>query len=606
MTRGKVRYALLLWAMATGASAQTQVDLRTQSRNVNFSTAASVKPMPVGTSLPAACTQGEMYFKADAPAGANLYGCIALNTWVPQAGVPGSSLPEMTGLSGALLTNDGSDPAWQPLDGDVTGAVSTLSVQGIQGRPVSASAPSYGDVLRWNSGSGQWEPGAVSAATSFTDLNDLRAIRVADNEVSILPGSGVRFGDRICPPFAEARARVANGTGRLLIYVAPDCTLTVGHDVVMQSVTGAAEVQALTAFPADALPLWTWLVSQGNVAPGGQDQRSVLSATILRGGNNISLVKAGGQTTVAVAGIQDGAALLCSDTASTDNYTCAMTPSPAVLTKGMVIHLIPKTGNSGAATLALQGLAAAPIRHAADDDTLADGELTANGLTPLWYDGASWRIMSTPAGGASVSDHFIKGPLSGGSPGLLGWSAPGGSTTTTASVAGRPGIARRDTGAAPSTAAALYAGDPAAGLIAAGDEFRIKWVLRVNQIGSDYTVRAGVSCDGTEPSGAAQPSSGIYFEKTPAVPEWYTVTRSGGSEERLPSGRAVTTNFVSLGIRTLPGSAAFSIDGTSVTAHSNGIPSASCVPWMVIVNATAEARSVDVDYFELRWPRVSY
>ena len=35
----------------------------------------------IGTSLPATCTVGQRYFKTDATAGQNLYGCTATNTW---------------------------------------------------------------------------------------------------------------------------------------------------------------------------------------------------------------------------------------------------------------------------------------------------------------------------------------------------------------------------------------------------------------------------------------------------------------------------------------------------------------------------------------------
>ena len=53
---------------------QTLVDLKTQTKNVDFSRALSVRPFPTGTSLPSVCNPGEMFFKSDALSGANLYG----------------------------------------------------------------------------------------------------------------------------------------------------------------------------------------------------------------------------------------------------------------------------------------------------------------------------------------------------------------------------------------------------------------------------------------------------------------------------------------------------------------------------------------------------
>ena len=66
---------------AHGAKAQTQIDLRTQSKSVDFSAATSTKPSKTGTTVPASCAVGETFFKTNATAGQNLYGCTATNTW---------------------------------------------------------------------------------------------------------------------------------------------------------------------------------------------------------------------------------------------------------------------------------------------------------------------------------------------------------------------------------------------------------------------------------------------------------------------------------------------------------------------------------------------
>jgi hypothetical protein len=60
------------------------VDLRSQSKNIDFSQAQSVRPFRTGTSLPPVCTPGEMFFKTDAAAGSNLFGCVATDTWSRQ------------------------------------------------------------------------------------------------------------------------------------------------------------------------------------------------------------------------------------------------------------------------------------------------------------------------------------------------------------------------------------------------------------------------------------------------------------------------------------------------------------------------------------------
>jgi len=68
-------------SIASLAIGQTSIDLRTQAKNVDFSTASTTKPSKAGTLLPAACSAGETFFKLDAAAGQNLYLCTALNAW---------------------------------------------------------------------------------------------------------------------------------------------------------------------------------------------------------------------------------------------------------------------------------------------------------------------------------------------------------------------------------------------------------------------------------------------------------------------------------------------------------------------------------------------
>ncbi len=70
--------AILAAGVAVG---QTQVDLRTQSKSVDFTAASSTKPLSTGTMLPAVCSIGQMFFLSNGTAGQNLYGCVTTNTW---------------------------------------------------------------------------------------------------------------------------------------------------------------------------------------------------------------------------------------------------------------------------------------------------------------------------------------------------------------------------------------------------------------------------------------------------------------------------------------------------------------------------------------------
>lgn len=89
----------LLAGMVCG---QTQVDLRNQSRNVDFSAAISTRPEKTGTVLPATCNTGELFFNTIAPSGSNLFGCVAANTWAGLSG--GAGGPGGPGICSASNT----------------------------------------------------------------------------------------------------------------------------------------------------------------------------------------------------------------------------------------------------------------------------------------------------------------------------------------------------------------------------------------------------------------------------------------------------------------------------------------------------------------------
>lgn len=58
----------------------------------DLSGSAATKSMKAGTSLPGTCAVGELFYKTDATAGQNVYGCTATNTWTVQGG-GGGGLP---------------------------------------------------------------------------------------------------------------------------------------------------------------------------------------------------------------------------------------------------------------------------------------------------------------------------------------------------------------------------------------------------------------------------------------------------------------------------------------------------------------------------------
>jgi len=98
-----MKASILLLCVSGFAFGQTRIDLRNQSKTVDFSQAASTRPAKTGTALPAVCGVGEMFFKTDASAGQNIYLCVGTNTWLAMAG----GVASVFGRSGGVAAQEG-------------------------------------------------------------------------------------------------------------------------------------------------------------------------------------------------------------------------------------------------------------------------------------------------------------------------------------------------------------------------------------------------------------------------------------------------------------------------------------------------------------------
>jgi len=106
-------YILVVLAVAAlPAASQTRVDLRSQGKSIDFSAAASTRPVKTGISLPGVCQIGDLFFQTSAPSGSNLYGCVASNTWVLQSGGAATEMqlyPLMVTRSSATVLQIGAE-----------------------------------------------------------------------------------------------------------------------------------------------------------------------------------------------------------------------------------------------------------------------------------------------------------------------------------------------------------------------------------------------------------------------------------------------------------------------------------------------------------------
>ncbi|HEX4227080.1 MAG TPA: hypothetical protein VHZ07_00305 [Bryobacteraceae bacterium] len=234
---------VLLFTLAGQAFGQTMVDLRTQSKSVDFSSKPSTTPAVVGTILPASCVTGQLFFDSATSPGANLFGCTATNTWTLMSSSGSGSGSSGSGSSGASMASQLGDLA-------TTLANGTLTI-----------------------GAG---------CSSATPCN----VRIGNTTYSFkFPGTVSISG---------------SNSGLVFLYIDGGGNLTAGS-VATLTCSGCTYAPGVTAFPSNSIPLYTWSSTGGAFdATGGTDFRAMISTKNLLGGPGIIVSENAGTSTVAV------------------------------------------------------------------------------------------------------------------------------------------------------------------------------------------------------------------------------------------------------------------------------------------------------------------
>lgn len=201
-----LRPAVLALAAACPIVGQTSIDLRTQTKSVDFSSAAITKPVKVGLSLPGTCGVGELFFRTGV-SGGNLYGCVAANMWAVQSGGGGDSLPPPP-LTPEVLTSGEAGTQWRALGGDIQGAADAVKVTGLQGRALDSGVPAARQVLRWDAATNRWRATAESIGSVFGRTGDVTP-QAGDYSFAEITGvAGVIQGGTGATSAAAARANL--------------------------------------------------------------------------------------------------------------------------------------------------------------------------------------------------------------------------------------------------------------------------------------------------------------------------------------------------------------------------------------------------------------
>lgn len=94
-----------------------------------------------------------------------------------------------------------------------------------------------------------------------------------------------------------------------------------------------------------------------------------------------------------VSGVQNSSYFYAADSGGSDAYAITLSPAITAYVTGQIFLFKANTANTGAATLAVNGLSALTIKKN-KDQTLADGDIKAGALVLVQYDGTDLQMLS--------------------------------------------------------------------------------------------------------------------------------------------------------------------------------------------------------------------
>lgn len=294
-----------------------------------------------GTTLPATCWAGDVFFNTNAPAGSNLFTCVAPNTWVTQGvqslggdvtGAPsstrvtqiqGRAVSSTAPAAGQTLVWNASTSRWEPqtsaaagsisLAGDAVGPSTGVTVVQLQGRSVASTTPQNGQALIWNGSTNRWEPQVVSTtsvaggagASMATQLGDLAVTRTSDatltigSNCSFTTPCNVRYGSVVYSMTTPTTVNLSSGSGNALVYISSSGGATIGHNLTLTCTGNCTAQSGVTAFPTDSIPICNWHALNGVWDATGSDVRSVLASRNISPGSGLMTTDISGTTAIA-------------------------------------------------------------------------------------------------------------------------------------------------------------------------------------------------------------------------------------------------------------------------------------------------------------------
>ena len=411
---------LLVLACSTAWS-QTQIDLPTQTKRVDFTGASYTRPFKSGNTLPATCAVGDVFFNIAAAPGLNIYACTAANTWTVESSA-GSS-------SGASLTIESN--------GVAVGARSVADI--IAGAGVTSLVTDTGSQINLQF--------ALDTALVQTQFGEQSGVTLLCSSQS---GSGAAYSCSM-NPFAPAY------TLGMFLHWIPDVAGFGGATTLNIDTLGAKSIKlddgvtdpsSSSVVAGKMYLLWydgsvfrmvsnsTATVGSGGSGSSGSGSNAYVADP---GANGIPYRTGAGSATLASAP-RISALFACVDNGSVNAYACSLAPAIGAYSPGSVYWFMAASANTGAVTLNLNSIGAVPIKKAFSQD-LAANDIRAGQWVMIVYDGANMQMMSqtgSDSGAVSASalrskDLYLGGYNNWGS----GWAPAGlAGQTTGASSAG--------------------------------------------------------------------------------------------------------------------------------------------------------------------------
>lgn len=253
--------------------------------------------IPKGTTLPATCTIGDLYFKTTPAAG--LYSCTSINTWTTAGGGEVAlTFTSPIARAGAVISipvATDSAPGYLSAADHASfaskygaGASALFNSIIITGAPNGCASFTSGVLSSTGTACGSGGGGG-GGATIQTELGDLKVSNTS-TIITIPAGLGPRFGNTICPAGATSTQTVASGTGHVYVSVAPDCSYHATSNVVFGASSGVI-IESGTSFPINNFPLADCNVVAGAISGTCTDSRRAFGThTPIFAGTGISFI----------------------------------------------------------------------------------------------------------------------------------------------------------------------------------------------------------------------------------------------------------------------------------------------------------------------------